>query len=71
MTEDEYRAAVDALLRPYGGSFARPSGGWASGDKLYFSCISPPVEVPLPQYLTEEQRQQIIDDLTKRLGNSG
>ena len=71
MTEDEYRAAVDALLRPYGGSFARPSGGWASGDKLYFSCISPPVEVPLPQYLTEEQRQQIIDDLTKLLGNSG
>lgn len=71
MTEDEYRAAVDALLRPYGGSFARPSGGWASGDKLDFSCISPPVEVPLPQYLTEEQRQQIIDDLTKRLGNSG
>lgn len=68
MTEDEYRAAVDALLRPYGGSFARPSGGWASGDKLYFSCVSPPVEVPLPQYLTEEQRQQIIDDLTKRLG---
>lgn len=68
MTEDEYRAAIDALLRPYGGSFSRPSGGWATGDKLYFSCVMPPIEVPLPQFLTEAQRQQIVDDLTERLG---
>ena len=63
MTEDEYRAAINALLRPYGGSFARASGGWATGDKLYFSCVMPPTEVPLPQLLTEEQRIQIVDDL--------
>lgn len=69
MTEDEYRAAVDALLRPYGGSFARPSGGWATGDKLYFSCTIPPVEVPLPQYLSETERRAVIALLTERLGD--
>lgn len=63
--------AIDALLRPHGGSFARPSGGWATGDRLYFSCVIPPIEVPLPQYLTEQQRQQIVDNLTMKLALEG
>lgn len=69
MTEDEYREAVDALLRLHGGSFDRPSGGWAKGEHLYFSCVSPPVEVPLPQYLTETERRAVIALLTQRLGD--
>lgn len=70
MTEGEYRKAVDELLRLHGGSFNRPSGGWATGDKLYFSCVSPPVEVPKPNYLTGEQRRVIVEKLTERLGNA-
>jgi hypothetical protein len=68
MTEEEYREAVDALLRPHGGAYNRPSGGWAKGDKLYFSCVTPPVEVPIPDYLTEEQRRVIVQRLRERLG---
>lgn len=68
MTEDDYRRAIDALLRLHGGSINRPSGGWAKGDKLYFSCVSPPVVVPKPEYLTEEERAVIVAGLTEILG---
>lgn len=70
MTEQEYEEAVDALLRLHGGSYYRPSGGWAKGDKLFFSCVSPPVEVPLPHYLTPAQRRVIVERLTERLGDA-
>lgn len=70
MTEQEYEEAVDALLRLHGGSYNRPSGGWAKGDKLFFSCVSPPVEVPLPKYLTAKQRRVIVKRLTERLGDA-
>ena len=58
MTEEEYEARFNAILKKFGGSLSTPSG--FSVKALFFSCSHPPIEVPLAHLLTPEQRALVV-----------
>ena len=61
MTETEYKQFFERLLNKFGGSLNTPSGWGGGGNVLYFSCTRPPLDVPMPDHLSPEQRQVIVD----------
>jgi hypothetical protein len=60
MTESEYRAFFARLLESFGGSYDAPSGWGGGGTVLHFSCTRPPIDVPIPESVTAEQRRVIV-----------
>ncbi|MCW5692210.1 MAG: hypothetical protein KIT48_07585 [Pseudolabrys sp.] len=68
MTEAEYMAYFSRLLHNFNGSIDNPSGWGGGGNVLYFSCTTPPIDIPLPHTLTEEQRTVIVAKAKKRYG---
>jgi hypothetical protein len=58
MTEAEYKAFFERVLKKFGGSYDLPSGWLENG--LSFSCKLPPILVPFPEKLSPEQRSLIV-----------
>jgi hypothetical protein len=61
MTESEYKAFFTRLLEKFGGSFDAPSGWGGDGKILHFSCTLPPIDVPIAEALSPEQRRVIVE----------
>ena len=66
ISEDEYNARWDVILKKFGASIGAPSG-W-NEEEMFFSCNRPAIAVAYADRLTPEQRELVIQRAEKQFG---